>query len=291
MVIRQFKIRGIELSVGQAIRWVYDRMDQSGINFSKEEFDNEDWDILNKYKSIKENLVAERPILKEYPREILKQLPFFIVDDWRCEGITVETMKRFGIKYNPVSSAIIIPHYDENKRLVGIRQRAMIKEDEEIYGKYRPAYINGQLYNHPLSYCLYGLSLNKENITKIKKAIIFEGEKSVMLFDSYFGGENNISIACCGSNISNTHIEILISLGVQEVIVAFDKEFLQIGDEGFINQTKNLRNIYKKYSSKILVSFIFDKENILEYKDSPVDKGIDSFIHLYKNRFTLSEEV
>lgn len=291
LVIRQFKLRQIELTVGQAIRWVYDRMDQSGLSFTKEESDNDDWNIFNKYRAIKEQSLAEKPVLKEYSRDILKQLPFFIVDDWRIEGIEIETMKRFGIKYNPVSNAVIIPHYDENKRLVGIRQRAMIKEDEDMYGKYRPAYINGELYNHPLSYCLYGLSLNKDNISKIKKAIIFEGEKSVMLFDSYFGSENNVAVACCGSNISATHIQILSDIGVQEIIIAFDKEYEAIGDSGFQAQTKNLKNIHKKYSSKILISFLFDKENILEYKDSPIDKGIESFVHLYKNRFTLSEEV
>ena len=290
LVIRQFKIRGITLSVGQAIRWVYDRMDQSGFSFAKEESHNDDWDIFNKYKSIKEQSVSEKPVLKEYCRDILKQLPFFIVDDWRSEGITIETMKKFGIKYNPVTNAVIIPHYDENKRLIGIRQRAMIKEDEELYGKYRPAYINGEQYNHPLSYCLYGLSLNKENIIKTKKAIIFEGEKSVMLFDSYFGTENNISVACCGSNVSNTHIQLLIDLGVQEIVIAFDKEYKKLGDDGFSNQTKNLRNIHKKYSSKALISFVFDKEDMLEYKDSPIDKGTESFIHLYRKRFTLSGE-
>ena len=48
----------------------------------------------------------------------------------------------------------IIPHYDINNNLIGIRERTLIKENE-VYGKYRPAYLNGKLYNHPLSFSLY----------------------------------------------------------------------------------------------------------------------------------------
>lgn len=290
LVIRQFHLQGKDLNIGQAIRWVYDRLDNKpdGFEFSKNQSD--DWDILDKYKSIKDQSKQEKPELKEYSSTILNNLGFFIIEDWHREGITIETMRRFGIKYNPITNAIIIPHYDEKDRLVGIRQRAMVKEDEELYGKYRPAYINGMMYNHPLSYCIYGLSSNKDNISKIKKAIVFEGEKSVMLFDSFFGSDNNISVACCGSNLSAIHVDNLIEAGAQEIVIAFDKEFSTVGDEGFKNQTRNLRNIYKKYSNRVLISFIFDKENILDLKDSPIDKGKESFIYLYKKRFTLTEE-
>jgi len=49
---------------------------------------------------------------------------------------------------------------------------------------------------------LYNLNNCKDNIRKIKKAIIFEGEKSALKYISYFGEENDIAVACCGSNIS-----------------------------------------------------------------------------------------
>jgi hypothetical protein len=288
LVIRQFKLKNIDLSMPQAVRWVADRM-SGNFSFDKQQELSGDWDILNKYKEISEQAINEKQELIEYPRDILKRLPFYIIDNWRQEGITPETMRRFGIKYNSVTNAVIIPHYDEDRKLVGIRQRAMVKEDEDLFGKYRPATINGKMYNHPLSYCFYGLSLNQENIGKTKKAIVFEGEKSVMLFDSLFGSDNNISLSCCGSNISNFQVESLIKLGVQEMIVAFDKEYHKVGDEGFNNQVRNLKNIYKKYSNKLLVSFVFDKENKIGYKDSPIDKGRDTFIQLYEKRFTLEE--
>ena len=53
---------------------------------------------------------------------------------------------------------------------------------------------------------LYNLNHSQNNIKTIKKAIIFEGEKSCLLYQSYFGMENDISVACCGSSISNAQI-------------------------------------------------------------------------------------
>lgn len=72
------------------------------------------------------------------------------------------------ICYNPSSQAIVIPHYDENGFLIGIRERTLIKENE-IYGKYRPTYLNKQMYNHPLGFSLYNLNNSKNNIKILKK--------------------------------------------------------------------------------------------------------------------------
>ena len=49
---------------------------------------------------------------------------------------------------------------------------------------------------------LYNLNNSKDNIKLIGKAIVFESEKSCLLYQTYFGIENDISVACCGSNLS-----------------------------------------------------------------------------------------
>jgi 5S rRNA maturation endonuclease (ribonuclease M5) len=208
------------------------------------------------------------------------------IKDWVDEGITFQTIEDYKIKYNPVSCSIIIPHFDIDNKLIGIRQRTLVKE-EEIYGKYRAAFINGKSYPHPLSYNLFGLSINKENIKKYKKAIIFEGEKSVLMLDKY---EDTCAVACCGSSISAYQIKLLVDLGVEEVIVAFDKEFVSLGDELYAKQVKNLTNLHKRFSDKATISFVFDKWELLDIKNSPVDKGIETFKFLLSERFTLQEE-
>ena len=190
------------------------------------------------------------------------------------------------ICYNPSSQAIVIPHYDENGFLIGIRERTLIKENE-TYGKYRPTYLNKQMYNHPLGFSLYNLNNSKNNIKILKKAIVFESEKSCLLYSSYFDIENDISVAVCGSNISNYQINLLTKLGVEEVIIAFDKQFKTKGDLEFNRWTKKLTDIDKKYRKYVKISFMFDKNDILQYKSSPIDEGKDKFIKLYEERFSL----
>jgi DNA primase len=58
------------------------------------------------------------------------------------------------------------------------------------------------MYNHPLGLNLYNLNNSKDNIKKMQTAIVVESEKSCLLFQSYFGIENDITVACCGSNLS-----------------------------------------------------------------------------------------
>ena len=61
-----------------------------------------------------------------------------------------------------------------------------IQEDVEMFGKYMPIRIGNIMYSHPLSQNLYGLNYNLENINKLGKIHYFEGEKSVLHYESMF---------------------------------------------------------------------------------------------------------
>ena len=145
------------------------------------------------------------------------------------------------------------------------------------------------MYNHPLSFNLYNINISKDNIRNIKKVIVYEGEKSCLKHGSYFGIENDISVAACGSNLINYQVELLLSLGVQEIIIGFDRQYKEIGDNEWKQWTKKLTQIHNKYNSMVNISFLFDKtkEGLLNYKDSPIDQGKDVFLYLFKNRITL----
>lgn len=112
-------------------------------------------------------------------------------------------------------------------------------------------------------------------------------EKSSLLYASYFGLDNDISVACCGSSISLYQIEMLIKAGAQEIIIAFDRQFQEIGDDEFKRLKTNLIKLHNKYKNDVLISFIFDKEKITGYKDSPIDRGPDVFLKLFKERIVL----
>ena len=184
------------------------------------------------------------------------------------------------IKYNPVNGTIIIPHYDDKNRLVGIRQRTLVQEDE-IYGKYRPTSFQGQLCNHPLAFNLYGLNVAKDNISDLRTAIVVESEKSVLQYISYFGIKSDICVAVCGSSLSKYQFHILLELGIQELVIGFDKDFQDFKSEEYNKVEDKLLKLYNKYSQYVNISFLFDsKNNVLGYKDSPLDCGKDAFLYL-----------
>lgn len=256
-------------------------------NFLQNDSQLPDWNILNNYLNCSSEKTNKRTVeMKIYDGEFLKYLPRPRIIPWEKENIKPEIIKYHNICYNSSSQAIVIPHYDINDQLVGIRERTLIKENE-IYGKYRPMYLNKKMYNHPLGFNLYNINNSKNHIRKFKKVIVFEGEKSPLLYASYFGQENDISVACCGNNLSQYQFDLLMSLGIEELIIAFDKQFKKSGDEEFIGWTKKLTDINKKYGKYVKITYIFDKWNLLDYKMAPIDAGKETFMKLYKQRFSI----
>jgi hypothetical protein len=194
-------------------------------------------------------------------------------------------MAQANIGYYLGGDQITIPHYDENNRLIGIRGRTMCQEEGERYGKYRPLKINKVLYNHPLGFNLYNLNYSKDNIKAMKKAIIFESEKSCLLYKSYFGVDNDISVACCGNNISAYQISLLKNLGVDEIVIAFDREGENDDKKKYISKFYRIND---KFKNEVNISFIYDKDGkYLDYKDSPIDKGKEVFLKLFKERIII----
>lgn len=274
----------------EAIDYIARRFGYSPNNYQQETQSEilDDLKLFDKYDRIKDiNIASQEVELKEYNNSILKNLPQPVIVPWLEEGITKEIMKEANICYDPKNQGIVIPHYDINNRLVGIRERTLIKEQAEKYGKYMPAKIGQQMYNHPLSFNLYNLNHSKDNIQRMGKAFIFEGEKSCLLYRSYFGEENDLSVAICGSSFINYQAWLLINQGAKEIIICLDKQFQEPGDSEFKKLIRNLKNIHKKYGQFVTISYCFDKNNLLDYKDSPIDKSKEVFLKLYKNRVNL----
>lgn len=290
LVVKLNSTDGRNYPLPKAIDYVchYFNIEQENQNFSEEQTELQDWKIFNKYDKIlnKENKEERKVEMKIYDDKILSYLPHPRILPWEEEGITKDIITHHNICYNPSSQAIVIPHYNINNELVGIRERTLIKENE-IYGKYRPMYLNRQMYNHPLGFNLYNLNNSKDNIKRTKKVIVFEGEKSPLLFASYFGEENDITVAVCGSSLSSYQVKLLLDLGIEEMIIAFDKQFQELGDKEHLGWVKKLKDINKKYSSYIKISYMFDKWGILGYKSSPIDEGKEKFLDLFDKRFSI----
>lgn len=250
--------------------------------------DLEDWKIFEKYSNDGEQSEELGSLLLDsHDDRILKYYPKPHIIPWEEDGISKEVCDYMGICYDPVQGAIIVPHRDEFGRLVGIRQRTLIQEEEK-WGKYRPWYHNGKMYNHPLSFNLYGFDVARDNIENMRTAIVVESEKAVLQYMSMFGVSSCICVAICGSSLSKYQFDLLYNCGINELVIGFDKDFQEIGSDEYDRVIKKLYSVYHKYGSKVNVSFLFDSEcNVLGYHSSPLDEGKDKFLYLFKNRIVL----
>jgi hypothetical protein len=291
LAIKVFDIQhNKEMDLNDAVRYIAAKHGFGGRLEDAEDIDLEDWEILANYDRIQSIELNEKKniILKEYENDILDRFNYKVkIGPWLQEDIAQEVLDKALIGYYPGGEQITIPHFDISGRFIGLRGRTLGQEEGELYGKYRPLKVNKVLYNHPLGMNLYNLNNSKENIKKIKKAIVFEGEKSVLKYASYFGIENDISVACCGSSLSSYQIQLLMECGAEEIVVAFDRQFQEIGDKEFKHLKSNILKLHNKNKNYVKMSFIFDKKMITGYKSSPIDEGKEKFLQLFKERIVL----
>ena len=276
--------------LNMAVRWISQRFGIAGAFLDEEGISSEDWTILKNYDRIQEiDVSTNRITLKEYDSSILNCFNYnVLITPWIEENISQEVLRKTKIGYYPGGEKITIPHFDSSNRLVGLRGRALITEEADRFGKYRPLTINKVLYSHPLGMNLYGLNWAKENIKAFKKAVVVESEKSVLQYMTFMGAENSIAVACCGSSLSSHQFQMLLEAGATEIVIAFDKDFEDSYDEVFKKQVRNLTNIHKKFGSYAQISFMFDKENnILPQKTSPTELGKEVFMRMFKERIML----
>lgn len=237
--------------------------------------------VVEKYKSLRDRYEVKRKE-KELPQYMPHVLDCFVQtypQEWLDDGINKETMDKFNISYSISQNKIIIPHYDILGRLVGIRGRALNDWEVENIGKYAPIQVEGIWYKHPLSMNLYGLDRTYMNIRRNGVCYLFESEKSVLQMDGF--SIPNCSAAVCGSNFNKYQLNILMKFcAPSEIVICFDKEELP-GEEKYFNKLWNICQKYKQYCN---FSFIYDREGLLNLKDSPTDKGEEIFLQLLKKR-------
>ena len=227
-----------------------------------------------------------------YPESIVKYFDHnTFYEGWIDEGISIESMMKYEIGWYEPKKYIIIPHRNIDGKLVGIRRRSLNPEDE--HRKYMPLILEGIVYDHPLGLNLYGLYQNKDAIKRYKRAIIVEAEKSVLLSDTYFGNKS-CTVATCGFNISDWQIKTLLQLGIEDVYIAFDKDFDVTKREeykkvpetwrDFNHYRERLKNLCERFTPYCNTYVILDKQNLLKIKDSPFDRGKEVFNELMAKR-------
>ena len=266
-----YEVRGIEYDWYQDVyKLVEDNTKYSNdFNFSRKNHIN----LRERYQE------RGNPILQEYSSTILESFIKFYPPEWLSDGITRAAMDKHNILYSISQNKIIIPHYDVDGRLVGVRGRALNELEIENLGKYMPVCIENVWYTHPLGLNLYGLDKTKNAIRENGYVYLFEAEKSVLQMENF--SQPNCAVAVCGSNFSQFQLNILLrTCKPKEIIVCFDSEE-EFGQSIYFDKLMKLCKKYKNYCN---FSFVYDRKKLLEHKDSPTDKGEEIFNELIDRR-------
>ena len=275
----------LELDFYNSFKYVLSFFNQSIYDMSykqKSYEDDIDLSFFNREFKVESNK------LKELSPKVLNVYYDQYYKGWINEGISIKTMQKYNIKTSIIDEQIIIPHYDEDNRLVGVRCRNLNKQLVEEGKKYMPVFQGDNMLNHSTGSVLYGLNFNMEAINRTQKIILFESEKSVMKLDSYMP-DMSIGVCLSGSNLTNKQVDIIKSLNVSEVIVALDKEFHDIGDQEEKYFAKKIEETFlNKLSAFVNMSVLWDTKQKLDYQDAPVDKGINVFKELLNDRIILN---
>lgn len=221
--------------------------------------------------------------LTPYDTSILAAFDHLYPQDWLEYGITGDSIDKFGIGWYGRQACISIPVFQDG-RLIGVRGRYTRPQDT-TKGKYRPiAMLDGTVLKFSSGLALYGYDQNRANIEKSRQALLFESEKSVLKADSW--GINN-ALAVFGSNISKRHIELLLELGVNDVVLAFDSDYRQIGDADFQFFVVKMKKLASKLRSYFSVSIIYNNQGYDAYKCNIMDLPYKQAMTLYERRAIL----
>lgn len=212
---------------------------------------------------------------------------------WEKEGISFDAMDKFGIKFDMIRNRMVIPIYDDKGVFVGAKVRNFNQEDIENGRKYMPLIHNNEIYTYDKGKILYGLNFNKKNIKNAKRAIIFESEKSTILYESLYVGNKAVSIG--GSNVSIYQTELLKQYKVETVVLALDNDYSLLPNEKgeydkYFGLYKMLKEANKLDAKGFNVEIVYDwEQSFLENKDAPIDKGREIWNKLYRNRKNFNE--
>lgn len=249
-------------------------------------------EIMKEYAGVKDEIqtgevrrlqaskIARRYSLRQ-PRKsevVAKPLPPYVMDRyewnpekfqlWVDEGIALETMRYFGVRYDPYSERIVVPIRDIEGNIVNVHGRTIDPEwKEKKLRKYTFFFNQGSVNT------IYGYWENREEIMKSRTILLFEGEKSV--FKAWSWGYKN-SGAILTSHLSDNQFKILIKLGLRRIVFCLDSDV-------DIRSDKTIQRL-RSYSQ---VEWVHNWHGLLEPKEAPVDRGKEVFDELYERRWKL----
>lgn len=184
---------------------------------------------------------------------------------WRQEGISDDSMRKFQVLYDDFSDRIVYPIRNMDGKIISVSGRT-------VDPLWKEKKLRKYTYFHSLGTVatIFGASENMESIKEKGEIILFEGAKSVFIMDSWGIGNTG---AVLTSHLNPNQLRILAKMGVR-VVFALDKGVN-------IREDENIKRL-RRY---VAVEYIWDGDNLLEDKMSPVDAGREAWEKLYEGRY------
>lgn len=277
-----YKNRGIDLHFSSVVEMVAQKTGNMivpgfGQGFMQKQREIiDDWQWINK---VTKKRKIEVPEPQTYSDKMLDAFSTWYHPLFLDDHITVETMKKFNIRFSETERRIVIPHYyyKDPTRIIGMRGRTIDQSEVDAGRKYFPISLQNKMYNFSTFQSLFGLAENQEVIKRLKKVAIFESEKSVMQAHSYYG-DSNFTVALSGKNISQHQVEMLLDLGIEEVALCFDKMYSKVHDtdKEFEKYQEFVTERAMKFAPFVRTFVVYDKQGLLNKNDSPSDRGIQT---------------
>lgn len=228
--------------------------------------ENEKKNPLEIFENIRKKNRCNNIKIKAYDDSVLDKYNYIKLPhmDLVRESIVPSVQREFDVMYDVETRRILFPHrHWSSGEILGVFGRTTV-ENYDLFDI--PKYYG--ILPYPKSLNLYGLFQNYKSIQEAGYVIVLEGEKSVLKAKS-LGFDNCVSLG--GHELSEEQIKILIGLNV-DIIFALDKDMSKDLSIQMCNELKSCRN----------TSYIYDKYDLLEEKDSPIDKGKKIFEYLLK---------
>lgn len=264
------------LDFNQAISYICSVLNlQVGQIEQNEQLDN--WAELRRFLP---NAEPEPDKLLTYDKSILSLFDHLYPQEWLDYGISADILDKFGIGWYARQACISIPVLF-NGQLVGVRGR-YTREQDIAKGKYRPiCTLDGTVLKLATSQVMYGYDQNKAAIAKSRQVVLFESEKSVLKAPN-FSIDN--ALAIFGSNISKQHIQLLLELGVNDVVLCMDSDYKQVGDDEFKFFVVKMKKLAAKLRSYFNVAIVYNNQGYDMYKCNMMDIPYEQAMKLWESR-------
>ena len=222
--------------------------------------------------------------LSEYNRNIIDTLPSLYPQAWIDEGISEETMEKYQIRYYERCNQTVIPCFDDEARLVGVRVRNWDKDRVE-QAKYMPLItLDGQCYKFNTNQVFYGINYNKPMIEQTGEVWLGESEKFVLKLDGWFGPKS-CALAMYGHQLGMQRRNQLIKMGVKRVVYCPDMDFIGQDDAFFEDWCKSVRRLCDMFKGYCQVDIVWDDSGeLLGPKENATDRDKETWDKLWESK-------